>query len=204
MRRRKPDHRPSAAERGYGSAWAKARAGFLRHHPNCAECAKEGLIVRASVVDHIVPHRGDQRLFWDTSNWQPLCISHHSIDKQQREKSGFSTRVLASGLPSDPSHPFFAGPGDEPSEHESRQQPPQSRQRGSCQGVGGSEVDDRQGGGPIGGKRAELVSRSEPEGSSEGAAARPLPSCDRASGSALGLAPSIAAMPPSFRGSRNG
>jgi 5-methylcytosine-specific restriction protein A len=25
------------------------------------------------VVDHIVPHRGDKKLFWDSSNWQALC-----------------------------------------------------------------------------------------------------------------------------------
>ena len=29
------------------------------------ECAKRGKYVRATVVDHIKPHRGDQKLFWD-------------------------------------------------------------------------------------------------------------------------------------------
>ena len=23
-------------------------------------------------MDHIVPHRGDQKLFWNRGNWQPL------------------------------------------------------------------------------------------------------------------------------------
>ena len=32
---------------------------------------------RRTVVDHIVPHRGDARLFWDEDNWQPLCKSCH-------------------------------------------------------------------------------------------------------------------------------
>lgn len=27
--------------------------------------------------DHIIPHRGDMRLFWDESNWQALCESWH-------------------------------------------------------------------------------------------------------------------------------
>lgn len=31
----------------------------------------------ATVVDHIIPHRGDQKLFWDRSNWQALCKSCH-------------------------------------------------------------------------------------------------------------------------------
>jgi len=40
----------------------------------------------ASVVDHIQPHRGDPRTFWDTTNWQSLCASCHSSHKQAREK----------------------------------------------------------------------------------------------------------------------
>ena len=38
------------------------------------------------VVDHITPHRGDQRLFWDRANWQPLCHDHHDIVKQRQEQ----------------------------------------------------------------------------------------------------------------------
>ena len=34
-------------------------------------------VIRETVVDHIVPHRGDQKLFWDKSNWQPLCKACH-------------------------------------------------------------------------------------------------------------------------------
>ena len=33
--------------------------------------------VTLTLVDHIVPHRGDQALFWDEQNWQPLCKSCH-------------------------------------------------------------------------------------------------------------------------------
>ena len=29
------------------------------------------------VIDHIIPHRGDPILFWDRSNWQPLCKDCH-------------------------------------------------------------------------------------------------------------------------------
>src|SRR3546814_15790813 len=53
------------AERGYGSKWQAARAGFLRSHPLCVMCVEEGRTTVATVVDHKVPHRGDQRLFWD-------------------------------------------------------------------------------------------------------------------------------------------
>ena len=47
---------------------------------------KQGMYVRATDVDHITPHRGDRQLFWDESNWQPLCHRHHSM-KTAREDS---------------------------------------------------------------------------------------------------------------------
>ena len=46
-------------------------------HPLCAECLKNGVLTPATVVDHIVPHRGDHALFWDEQNWQPLCKDCH-------------------------------------------------------------------------------------------------------------------------------
>lgn len=72
-----PEEVRSAAGRGYGAAWQKARRQYLEVHPLCVECMKEGRYVKATVVDHIVPHRGDQKLFWDRSNWQALCKRCH-------------------------------------------------------------------------------------------------------------------------------
>lgn len=46
------------------------------------------MVTAAQVVDHVVPHRGNQALFWDRANWQPLCSSHHNRDKQRIEKGG--------------------------------------------------------------------------------------------------------------------
>lgn len=97
----------SSAERGYGHAWRKARAGYLLKKPFCVMCldqlridrtlpaeevvlicAARGLALpTATVVDHIVPHHGSQSLFWDKNNWQPLCSTHHSRDKQREESS---------------------------------------------------------------------------------------------------------------------
>ena len=69
--------RGSAAQRGYDGKWQQARKGYLARHPLCVECEKQGKITPATVVDHIIPHRGDRALFWDTNNWQPLCKSCH-------------------------------------------------------------------------------------------------------------------------------
>lgn len=73
-----PEEVRSAAGRGYGSRWNRARKRFLEAHPLCEECLKHGRYVKATDVDHIIPHRGDQKLFWDESNWQALCHSCHS------------------------------------------------------------------------------------------------------------------------------
>ena len=69
--------RGGADARGYDARWRRARKAFLQRHPLCAECMKEGKLTPATVVDHIVPHRGDPRLFWDEKNWQPLCKDCH-------------------------------------------------------------------------------------------------------------------------------
>lgn len=62
----------------YDHKWRQARAIFLRRNPLCASCAKEGKICEATEVDHIIPHRGDMKLFWNKENWQGLCREAHS------------------------------------------------------------------------------------------------------------------------------
>ena len=57
--------RESAGKRGYNKKWQKARARYLKEHPLCVECLKNGRVVTATVVDHITPHRGNPILFWD-------------------------------------------------------------------------------------------------------------------------------------------
>jgi len=84
--------RGSAASRGYGGRWEKARRTFLSQNPLCAECARQGRTTMAEVVDHIQPARGNQDLFWDRDNWQSLCARHHSM-KTDREDGGFGNRA---------------------------------------------------------------------------------------------------------------
>lgn len=69
--------RGNATERGYGSRWRAARGRFLRKHPLCAECLRQGKLSPATVVDHVIPHRGNMQLFWDENNWQALCKRCH-------------------------------------------------------------------------------------------------------------------------------
>ena len=69
--------RENAAARGYDGRWKSARRAYLQRNPLCAECRRADKLTPATVVDHIVPHRGDMRLFWDKTNWQPLCKDCH-------------------------------------------------------------------------------------------------------------------------------
>jgi len=76
-RQRLDERRGSSSERGYGSRWRKARLYFLKEFPLCVECEKQGRLTAATVVDHIIPHKGNKELFWDTRNWRPLCKRCH-------------------------------------------------------------------------------------------------------------------------------
>jgi 5-methylcytosine-specific restriction protein A len=76
------DARPSARERGYTRKWEQARKAFLASNPTCA-CGAP-----ATIVDHKTPHRGDLKLFWSRSNWQPMCVPCHGR-KTVRQDGGF-------------------------------------------------------------------------------------------------------------------
>ena len=86
--------RGSAASRGYNARWRRRSKLFLKHHPLCAECLKEGKRRGATVVDHTTPHRGDARLFWDENNWQSLCKPHHD-----RKTAMEKTKNFQQGIP---------------------------------------------------------------------------------------------------------
>jgi 5-methylcytosine-specific restriction protein A len=76
-------HQPQASAPYRGPAGANLRPcnrrfralrhAYLVRHPLCACCRHEP----ATELDHITPHRGDVRLFWDQTNWQGLCYRCH-------------------------------------------------------------------------------------------------------------------------------
>jgi 5-methylcytosine-specific restriction enzyme A len=106
------ERRASSSARGYNARWQKARATYLRSHPLCVRCEAIGRVTEASVVDHITPHRGDSKLFWDKANWQALCKRCHDIDKQRAEIGAApSAACNEDGLPTDPRHHWNAGRG---------------------------------------------------------------------------------------------
>lgn len=70
--------RPTSRQRGYDTRWTAYSKARLARHPLCEEHRRNGQLVRATCTDHIVPHRGDMRIFWDKTNHQSLCLSCNS------------------------------------------------------------------------------------------------------------------------------
>jgi hypothetical protein len=68
-------------------------------------CADHGIHMPAQVVDHIIPHKGDYRLFW-FGGLQSLCAHHHNVDKKQIETHGYIKEIGSDGYPVDLKHPI--------------------------------------------------------------------------------------------------
>ena len=82
-----PDHkRATAHERGYTSKWQRRSKLYLKTNPLCVECKRRGRLTPATVVDHIVPHRGNEQLMWSESNWQALCKPCHDKKTGTKDK----------------------------------------------------------------------------------------------------------------------
>lgn len=73
--------------------WAERRQEQLIAEPFCRICASQGRRVRATDVDHVVPHKGSVKLFM-TGELQSLCHSCHSR-KTMAENAG----ILAARRP---------------------------------------------------------------------------------------------------------
>lgn len=92
----------SAYRRLYKTArWQRTRASQLRDHPLCARCLAKGIVNDGSltmdgarqtvarrrhlVVHHVVPHKGDEALFFG-GPFETVCPDHHDIVIQQEER----------------------------------------------------------------------------------------------------------------------
>lgn len=68
------NHSQSAGHHFYASKrWKILRDEVRQAEPFCRICGQ-----LMTDVDHVVPHRGDEALFFDRSNLQGLCLECHS------------------------------------------------------------------------------------------------------------------------------
>lgn len=83
----------------YGLArWTHIRRTQLALEPLCRMCLESEIVTEATVCDHVIPHRGDEVLFW-SGPFQSLCGSCHSRHKQREENGRPTVRYGADGFP---------------------------------------------------------------------------------------------------------
>lgn len=96
---------PSAHAWVYHTAlWQRLRDQRLRDEPLCRYCSEMGRVVAATVVDHIVPHRGERDLAFDPDNLQSLCAPCHDRHAQVKDRGEPVAGCDADGYPLDPAH----------------------------------------------------------------------------------------------------
>ena len=104
-RKRSGKHRSSYRHLYKTKQWREGRLAFLTEHPICAHCQRRDRLTPATVVDHIKDHKGNETLFFEQDNWQPLCKPCHDSDKRIEDSRGYMPDIGADGFPIDPRHP---------------------------------------------------------------------------------------------------
>lgn len=72
VRKKRGPHR-ARQKKWYDSARWKQRTKTFLARPENVVCAICGDRV-AKCIDHVIPPKGNERLFWDPSNHQPACL----------------------------------------------------------------------------------------------------------------------------------
>jgi 5-methylcytosine-specific restriction protein A len=86
--------------------WRKISRAQLKAEPLCRICLTRGVVMPATVADHVVEHHGNERMFWH-GELQSLCASCHDSDKRIETSRGYLPGTDANGEPTDRRHPWF-------------------------------------------------------------------------------------------------
>lgn len=77
--------------------WRKLRQVILLR--DAYVCQRTGILCigrypasNSPVIDHIEPHRGEERLFWDENNLQTVSKAYHDSEKQAAERNAINGR----------------------------------------------------------------------------------------------------------------
>ena len=88
--------------------WKVAAKNFIYHNPVCRYCGH-----MSTVVNHKIPHKGDERLFWDILNWEPVCKQCHDSTVAKLENGKVDGKDFisnnqcdADGMPQSNKHPW--------------------------------------------------------------------------------------------------
>ena len=101
--------------------WVRLRKVKLQRQPLFEVCMKRGRLVRANTVDHVVSINAGGHPFPTLDELMSCCASCHNSKTNavdRKEGRGIAYKGCdASGLPIDPSHPFY---GSKSASHEAR------------------------------------------------------------------------------------
>jgi 5-methylcytosine-specific restriction enzyme A len=67
--------------------WRRIRNGQIMRQPLCQHCIKRGRVQPATDVDHVIPHKGNEELFW-RGELQSLCKECHSRKTAEEQGHG--------------------------------------------------------------------------------------------------------------------
>src|SRR6266849_1769702 len=81
------DGRPTTSTGYDNMAWRKLRASFLKSHPLCARCEREGHLTAAEQVHHKLPVATHHELKMSWENLESLCASCHSKETAREQAS---------------------------------------------------------------------------------------------------------------------
>jgi 5-methylcytosine-specific restriction enzyme A len=91
--------------------WLRLRKVKLQQQPLCEVCMKRGRLVPANTVDHVVSINAGGHPFPTLDELMSCCTSCHNSKTNavdRKEGRGIAYKGCdASGLPIDPSHPFY-------------------------------------------------------------------------------------------------
>jgi len=89
--------------------WQRLRAEQLRKYPYCQCPHHKEKKELAAVVDHISPHKGNRRLFFDRNNLQSMTKTCHDAFKQSQERggAGFDKGCDEMGQPLNKEHSWY-------------------------------------------------------------------------------------------------
>ena len=69
--------------------WRNLRLAQLAREPLCQRCLCFNMTKAGYHVDHVIPHRGNRKMFFDASNLQSLCQSCHSFKTVEEQRGVF-------------------------------------------------------------------------------------------------------------------
>ena len=75
--------------------WYRRRAHQLQVEPLCRLCAKEGRLTPATVVDHVVPHKGETTTYFAWDNCR-VCAALATTARRRSSKRVASIQRLVS------------------------------------------------------------------------------------------------------------